>query len=126
MAPPSSKISGALVTSILSIKGVNASSITSICGIATSSIPGWPTGGGCITITLGYADLLSDPQSACEYYIGQPINYFYDTSQGILYGAGEACGGAYASGGYYSDGIDIYAWVNNEKSWTFTQIGTCG
>ena len=125
MAPPSSKISGALVTSILSIKGVNASSITSICGISTSTIPGWPTGGGCVTRTFGYADLFFDPPTACEFFYQKPINYLYDGTLNVLYGAGEPCGGAYALEGYYSDGVDIYLWKNVPFGWIFIQYGTC-
>ena len=125
MPPPSSKISGVPVTSILSIKGINASSITSICGISTSTIPGWPTGGGCVTRTFGYADLGSIPNSACEYYIGRPRNYFYDETLNVLYDAGEPCGGAYAPEGYYSDGVDIYSWINDGGKTSFTQIGIC-
>jgi hypothetical protein len=125
MPPPSSKISGVPVTSILSIKGVNASSITSICGISTSTIPGWPVG-ACVIRTFGYADLFNDPPTACAVFFEQSKNYFYDETLNVLYGEGESCGGVYAPEGYYSDGVNIYEWVNNEKSWTFTQIGTCG
>lgn len=127
MPPPSSKISGVPVTSILSMKGVNAASITSIGGIATSTIPGWPTGGGCVTRTFGYADLFSDLNSACEYYIGQPINYFYDGTLNVLYGEGQPCGGTYAPDGYYSDGVDIYLWNQTlMENPSLTIVGTCG
>jgi hypothetical protein len=125
MAPPSSKISGVPVTSILSIKGVNASSITSICGISTSTIPGWPVG-ACVIRTFGYADLSSDPPTACEFFYQQPINYFYDGTLNVLYGEGESCGGAYAPEGYYSDGVDIYEWRHEGEKTSFGQIGTCG
>ena len=125
MAPPSSKISGVPVTSILSIKGVNASSITSICGISTSTIPGWPTGGGCVTRTFGYADLGSTPNSACESYIERPRNYFYDETLNVLYDIGELCGGTYAPEGYYSDGVNIYRWITEEDPPSFTRIGIC-
>jgi hypothetical protein len=120
--PPN--ISGVPVTSILSIKGVNASSITSICGISTSTIPGWPVG-ACITRTFGYADLSSDPPTACEFFYQRPINYLYDGTLNVLYGEGESCGGAYALDGYYSDGVNIYEWRHEGEKTSFDQIGTC-
>jgi hypothetical protein len=121
--PPN--ISGIPVTSIINMKSVNASSITSICGISTSTIPGWPTGGGCVIRTFGYADLSSDPPTACEFFYQQPINYLYDGTLNVLYGAGEPCGGAYAPQGYYSDGVNIYRWITEEDPPSFTQIGIC-
>jgi len=123
--PPN--ISGVPVTSILSIKGVNASSITSICGISTSTIPGWPTGGGCVIRTFGYADLFSDFARACEFFYQQPINYLYDGTLNVLYDPREPCGGAYALEGYYSDGVDIYRWITETEEGppSFTQIGIC-
>jgi hypothetical protein len=125
MAPPSSKISGIPVTSIINMKSVNASSITSICGITTSTIPGWPTGGGCVIRTFGYADLSSDPLTACEFFYQRPINYFYDETLNVLYGEGESCGGVYAPEGYYSDGVNIYEWRHEGEKTSFTQIGIC-
>jgi len=125
MPPLSSKISGIPVTSIVSMKGANVTSIVSIGGISTSSIPGWPS--ACITRTFGYADLFSDPNSACEYYIGQPKNYFYNGTLNVLYGERQPCGGTYAPDGYYSDGVDIYLWNQTlMEDPSLTIVGTCG
>ena len=116
-------VSGTPVESISSLKGVTISSISSISGIATSTIPGWP--GACVVRTFGYVDLSTSPIAACEAFLGQPINYLYNESAGILYGEKEPCGGAYAPEGYYSDGVNIYQWTTNEKASNFQIIAAC-
>jgi hypothetical protein len=118
-------INGIPVENITNINGVEASFIQFIVGIPTTSIPGWPTGGGCVTRTFGYADLFFEPRIACAVFFEQPINYFYDETLNVLYGERESCGGVYAPQGYYSDGVNIYRWITEEYPPSFTQIGIC-
>ena len=106
MPPPSRKISGIPVTSIVSMKGANVTSIVSIGGISTSSIPGWPRGGGCETLSLGYTSGPPPPQ-ACS---NPRSDYQFDSTNSVLYGVGELCGRSPAPDGFYSDGRSIYTW----------------
>ena len=89
--------------------GVDVTSIVSIGGISTSSIPGWPSGGGCETLSLGYTSgpPLNPPPQAC---INRRREYQFDSTNNILYGVGELCGGTLATDGFYSDGITINSW----------------
>ena len=117
------KKSGILIGLITKFGGISKQSITNLGGIATSTIPGWPS--ACVIRTFGYADLFSDPPTACEFFYQQPINYLYDGTLNVLYGAGEPCGGAYALDGYYSDGVNIYVWNTAGGTTLFNQIGIC-
>ncbi len=93
--------------------GVDVTSIVSIGGISTSSIPGWPSGGGCETLSLGY-NSGPPPTQACS----RPRNdHQFDSNTGILYGVGEPCGGTPAPNGFYSDGKSIYTWFGG--IWNF-------
>jgi len=99
-------VSGVLVNLISKIGGITASSIKYIGGIDTREIPGWPSGGGCETLSLGYTSGPPPPQ-ACT----NPRNeYQFDPNTSILYDVGELCGGELAPDGFYSDGILIYTW----------------
>ena len=90
------------------MRGVDATSVLSIGGISTSSIPGWPSGRGCDTLSLGYNSGPPPPQ-ACR----NPQNdYQFDSNTSILYGVGELCGGIPAPNGFYSDGRSIYTWFD--------------
>jgi hypothetical protein len=110
-------VSGVLVNLISKIGGITASSIKYIGGIDTREIPGWPSGGGCETLSLGYTSGPPPPQ-ACT----NPRNeYQFDSDLKILYEIGELCGGSMAVDGFYSDGINIYLW--NGGLWE--TIGSC-
>jgi hypothetical protein len=99
-------VSGVLVSLISKIGGITASSIKYIGGIDTKEIPGWPSGGGCETLSLGYTSGPPPPQS-CR----NPRNeYQFDPNTSILYDVGELCGGVPAPDGFYSDGRSIYTW----------------
>jgi hypothetical protein len=108
MPPPSSKISGIPVTSIINMKSVNVTSIVSIGGVSTSNIPGWPSGSGCETLILGYASG-PPPTQACR---NRTNEYQFDSTNSILYGVGEPCGGIPAPNGFYSDGRSIHTWFD--------------
>ena len=114
------QISGIPVENITAMRGVNATSVLSIGGISTSSIPGWPSGGGCITMSLGYTSgpPLNPPSQAC---INRRSEYQFDSTNNILYGVGELCGGTTAPDGFYSDGITLYSW----SSGTWVVVGPC-
>jgi len=117
MPPPSSKISGIPVTSIINMKSVNVTSIVSIGGVSTSNIPGWPSGGGCETLSLGHSSF-PPPTQAC----GNPQNdYQFDSTNSILYAIGELCGGTPAPNGFYSDGRTIFGWF--DQIWEV--VGSC-
>ena len=88
--------------------GANVTSIISIGGIPTTSIPGWPSGGGCITLSLGHSSF-PPPTQACR---NRTNEYQFDSTNSILYGVGELCGGTTAPNGFYSDGIIIYSWFD--------------
>lgn len=119
------QISGIPVENITAMRGVDATSVLSIGGISTSSIPGYPS--ACVTRTFGYTNLFSDPPTSCAVFMENPINYLYNGTLNVLYGARNPCGSAYAREGYYSDGVDIYVWTKGGKrGWIFIQIGTCG
>jgi len=118
MPPPSSKISGILVTSIINMKSVNVTSIVSIGGVSTSNIPGWPSGGGCETLSLGHSSF-PPPTQAC---INPQNDYQFDSTNSILYAIGELCGGTPAPNGFYSDGITIFGWF--DQIWEV--VGSCG
>ena len=110
-------VSGVLVNLISKIGGITASSIKYIGGIDTREIPGWPSGGGCETLSLGYSSG-PPPPSACT----KPrFDYQFDSDLKILYEIGELCGGLMAVDGFYSDGINIYLW--NGGLWE--TIGSC-
>jgi hypothetical protein len=100
------QISGIPVENITTMRGVNATSVVSIGGISTSSIPGWPSGSGCETLILGYASG-PPPTQACR---NRTNEYQFDSTNSILYGVGELCGGTTAPNGFYSDGITVYSW----------------
>ena len=102
------QISGIPVENITAMRGVDATSVLSIGGISTSSIPGWPSGGGCITLSLGYSSF-PPPTQAC---MAPRNDYQFDSINSILYGVGEPCGGGgiLAPNGFYSDGIIMYSW----------------
>ena len=107
------QISGIPVENITAMRGVDATSVLSIGGISTSSIPGWPSGGGCETLSLGYTSG-PPPTQACR----NPQNdYQFDSNTSILYGVGEPCGGTPAPNGFYSDGKSIYTWFGG--IWNF-------
>ena len=102
------QISGIPVENITAMRGVDATSILSIGGISTSSIPGWPSGGGCETLSLGHSSF-PPPTQACR----NPQNdYQFDSTNNILYAVGEPCGGTPAPNGFYSDGRTIYSWFD--------------
>ena len=86
--------------------GVDVTSIVSIGGISTSSIPGWPSGGGCETLSLGYTSG-PPPTQACR---NRTNEYQFDSINSVLYDVGEPCGGTTAPNGFYSDGMLIYSW----------------
>jgi len=99
-------VSGVLVNLISKIGVITASSIKYIGGIDTREIHGWPSGGGCETLSLGYTSGPPPPQ-ACT----NPRNeYQFDSNTSILYDVGELCGGELAPDGFYSDGSLIYTW----------------
>jgi len=99
-------VSGVLVNLISKIGVITASSIKYIGGIDTREIHGWPSGGGCETLSLGYTSGPPPPQ-ACR----NPRNeYQFDPNTSILYDVGELCGGELAPDGFYSDGSLIYTW----------------
>lgn len=101
-------VSGVLVSLISKIGVITASSIKYIGGIDTREIPGWPSGGGCETLSLGYTSGPPPPQS-CR----NPRNeYQFDGNLKILYDIGELCGGVSAPDGFYSDGSLIYTWFD--------------
>jgi hypothetical protein len=101
-----SKVSGVLVENISKILGVSSNLIKFIGPINTLDLPGWPSGGGCETLSLGYTSGPPPPQ-ACT----NPRNeYQFDTNTSILYDVGELCGGELAPDGFYSDGSLIYTW----------------
>ena len=104
------QISGIPVENITNMYGANVTSIISIGGIPTTSIPGWPSGGGCITLSLGHSSF-RPPTQAC---MAPRNDYQFDTTKNILYGIGEPCdgGGILAPNGFYSDGIIIYSWFD--------------
>ena len=56
-------ISGVEVELISKIGGISVDSIRYIGGIDTREIPGWPSGGGCETLSLGYTSGPPPPQS---------------------------------------------------------------
>jgi hypothetical protein len=56
-------VSGVLVNLISKIGVITASSIKYIGGIDTREILGWPSGGGCETLSLGYTSGPPPPQS---------------------------------------------------------------
>jgi hypothetical protein len=117
MPPPSSKISGIPVTSIINMKSVNVTSIVSIGGVSTSNIPGWPSGGGCETLSLGHSSF-PPPTQACR----NPQNdYQFDSTNSILYAIGELCGGTPAPNGFYSDGRTIFGWFDQ----ILEVVGSC-
>jgi hypothetical protein len=117
MPPPSSKISGIPVTSIINMKSVNVKSIVSIGGVSTSNIPGWPSGGGCETLSLGHSSF-PPPTQSCR----NPQNdYQFDSTNSILYAIGELCGGTPAPNGFYSDGRTIFGWF--DQIWEV--VGSC-
>ena len=102
------QISGIPVENITNMYGANVTSIISIGGISTSSIPGWPSGGGCETLSLGHSSF-PPPTQACR----NPQNdYQFDSTNNILYAVGEPCGGTPAPNGFYSDGRTIYSWFD--------------
>ena len=110
-------INGILVENITNINGVEASFIQSIGGIPTTSIPGWPSGGGCETLSLGHSSF-PPPTQACR----NPQNdYQFDSTNNILYAVGEPCGGTPAPNGFYSDGRTIYSWF--DQIWEV--VGSC-
>ena len=100
------QISGIPVEYIGDMYGVNVTSIVSIGGISTSSIPGWPSGGGCITLSLGYTSEPPIPQ-VCR---NPRDNYEFDLNTNVLFNIGEPCGGAPAPDGFYSNGRTINSW----------------
>ena len=102
------QISGIPVENITNMYGANVTSIISIGGISTSSIPGWPSGGGCETLSLGHSSF-PPPTQAC---INPQNDYQFDSTNNILYGVGEPCGGTPAPDGFYSDGRTIYSWFD--------------
>ena len=102
------QISGIPVENITNMYGIDAATIVSIGGISTSNIPGWPSGGGCETLSLGHSSF-PPPTQACR----NPQNdYQFDSTNNILYGVGEPCGGTPAPDGFYSDGRTIYSWFD--------------
>ena len=101
-------ISGVNVELITKIGEVTASSIKYISGIDTREISGWSSGGGCETLSLGYTSGPPPPQ-AC---INPQNDYQFDSTNNILYGVGEPCGGTPAPDGFYSDGRTIYSWFD--------------
>ena len=112
------QISGVPVENITSIAGVIATSITSLAGVPTTSLPGWPSGGGCETLSLGHSSF-PPPTQACR----NPQNdYQFDSINNILYAVGEPCGGKIAPNGFYSDGRTIYSWF--DQIWEV--VGSCG
>ena len=111
MADP--KKSGISVAFITKIGGISTQSITNLAGIATTSIPGWPTGGACETLILGYSPTV-EPGMVC---VIPRANYQFDSTNKILYAVGEPCGGEKAPNGFYSDGITIYSWNNFNQTW---------
>ena len=102
------QISGIPVENITNMYGANVTSIISIGGISTSSIPGWPSGGGCETLSLGHSSF-PPPTQAC---INPQNDYQFDSTNNILYAVGEPCGGTPAPNGFYSDGRTIYSWFD--------------
>ncbi len=100
------QISGIPVENITSMYGVDVTYVLSIGGISTSNIPGWPSGGGCETLSLGYTSG-PPPTQAC---LNRPNEYQFDSTNSVLYGVGEPCGGTTAPNGFYSDGRSIYTW----------------
>ena len=102
------QISGIPVENITNMYGIDAATIVSIGGISTSNIPGWPSGGGCETLSLGHSSF-PPPTQACR----NPQNdYQFDSTNNILYAVGEPCGGTPAPNGFYSDGRTIYSWFD--------------
>ena len=102
------QISEIPVENITNMYGIDATTIISIGGIPTSSIPGWPSGGGCETLSLGYTSG-PPPTQAC---INPQNDYQFDSTLNILYDIGEPCGGKIAPNGFYSDGRTIYSWFD--------------
>jgi hypothetical protein len=100
------QISGIPVENIINMYGIDAATIVLIGGIPTTSIPGWPSGGGCETLSLGFTSRLPT-QQAC---INPRNDYQFDSINNILYAAGELCGGRLAPDGFYSDGMLTYKW----------------
>jgi hypothetical protein len=112
------QISGIPVENIINMYGIDAATIVSIGGIPTTSIPGWPSGGGCETLSLGHSSF-PPPTQACR----NPQNdYQFDSTNNILYAVGEPCGGTLAPNGFYSDGRTIYSWF--DQIWEV--VGSCG
>lgn len=111
MADP--KKSGISVALITKIGGISTQSITNLAGIATTSIPGWPTGGACETLILGYSPTV-EPGMVC---VIPRANYQFDSTNNILYAIGEPCGGTKAPNGFYSDGMLIYSWDSFNQTW---------
>ena len=111
------QISGIPVENITNMYGIDAATIVSIGGISTSNIPGWPSGGGCETLSLGHSSF-PPPTQACR----NPQNdYQFDSTNNILYAVGEPCGGTPAPNGFYSDGRTIYSWF--DQIWEV--VGSC-
>ena len=111
------QISGIPVENITNMYGIDAATIVSIGGISTSNIPGWPSGGGCETLSLGHSSC-PPPTQACR----NPQNdYQFDSTNNILYAVGEPCGGTPAPNGFYSDGRTIYSWF--DQIWEV--VGSC-
>lgn len=100
------QISGIPVENITTMRGVDATSVLSIGGIPTTSIPGWPSGGGCEILNLGFTSR-QPSQKAC---INPRDDYQFNSTKNILYAIGEPCGGTLAPDGVYSDGMLTYKW----------------
>ena len=82
MAEP--KKSGILVAVITKIGGISTQSITNLAGIATTSIPGWPTGGACETLILGYSPSV-EPGIVCDIPVEQSTTIFVGVSANLCY-----------------------------------------
>ena len=107
------KKSGISVELITKIGGISTQSITNLGGIAASTIPGWPSAGGCETLILGHSPTVM-PGMVCTF---PRANYQFDSTNNILYAIGEPCGGTKAPNGFYSDGMMIYNWTSLSQTW---------
>jgi hypothetical protein len=111
------QISGIPVENITAMRGVDATSVLSIGGISTSNIPGWPSSGGCETLSLGHSSF-PPPTQACR---NPQKDYQFDSTNNILYATRELCGGTPAPNGFYSDGRTIFGWF--DQIWEV--VGSC-
>jgi hypothetical protein len=116
--------SGIPVENITSIAGVDITAISNICGITTTSIPGWPTGGGA-SCTAVYFKYGPTPGVACS---ATATEYQFDAVNEKIYNS--TCGDPndYAYPGMYVNGDGaIYWWHEVSRGqYILEYVGECG